>query len=101
VKRSAPPPTRRAVALRYDGTGAPRVSASGEGHLGERIVAVAREHGVPLHADPALADFLARVPVGEEVPEALYRAVAQVLAFAYLLTGRAPPAAGDDEGRTR
>ncbi len=95
MTRTVPPPARRAVALSYDGAGAPRVCASGDGHVGERIVDVAREHGVPLHSDPDLAGFLSRVPVGEEVPEALYLAVAQVLAFAYRVSGRSPPPRAD------
>ncbi len=86
---------RRAVALRYDGHGAPRVTAAGGGALAERIVAAAREHGVPLHEDAALAEALAAVPLGEEIPPELYVAVAEVLAFVFLVHGRgaAPPAA--------
>jgi flagellar biosynthesis protein len=80
-----------AVALRYDGTGAPRVTAKGRAELAERIVAAAREHGIPLQDDPALAAVLSRIPLGDEIPETLYRAVAEVIAFAYLLSGRIPP----------
>jgi len=80
-----------AVALRYDGTGAPRVTAKGHDEVAERIVALAREHGVALHEEAALAAVLARIPLGDEIPEALYRAVAEVIAFAYLLSGRWPP----------
>jgi flagellar biosynthesis protein len=83
-----------AVALRYDGTGAPRVTAKGRAELAERIVAAAREHGIPLQDDPALAAVLSRIPLGEEIPEALYRAVAEVIAFAYLVSGRIPPSLG-------
>ena len=80
-----------AVALRYDGTGAPRVTAKGRAELAERIVAAAREHGIPLQEEPALAAVLAQIPLGDEIPEALYRAVAEVIAFAYLLSGKWPP----------
>jgi len=80
-----------AVALRYDGVGAPRVTASGRAELAERIIAVAREHGVPLQDDPELAAILARIPLGDEIPEVLFRAVAEVIAFAYLVSGRFPP----------
>lgn len=86
-----PPSTPIAVALSYDGTGAPRVAAKGRADVAERIVALAREHGVILHEDPALAAVLARIPLGDEIPEALYRAVAEVIAFAYLLSGKRPP----------
>ena len=84
-KPQAPP---LAVALHYDGGGAPRLVAKGGGEVAERILEVAREHGVPLHEDPALARALARLELGEEIPRALYQAVAEVLAFALRLSGR-------------
>ena len=81
---------RNAVALRYDGAGAPRVVAKGRGDLAERILEVAREHDVPLHTDDGLAELLAQIELGDEIPPDLYLAVAQVLAFAYQLSGRMP-----------
>jgi flagellar biosynthesis protein len=83
-------PPRRAVALHYSGTGAPRITASGGGAVAERIVAIAREHDVPIHEDPLLSAALAQVPLGHEIPENLYVAVAEVLAFVYFLSGRDP-----------
>jgi flagellar biosynthesis protein len=85
-----PDPPRKAVALNYSGKGAPRITASGAGAVAERIVAVAREHDIPIHEDPLLSAALARVPLGDEIPENLYVAVAEVLAFVYFLSGRAP-----------
>ena len=79
----------RAAALRYTGTGAPQVVAAGRGQVAESILAHAREAGVPVHEDPDLADALALLALGEEVPEALWTAVARVLAWAYDLDGRA------------
>ncbi len=81
---------RRAVALRYDGRGAPRVTAKGERELAARIEALAREHGVPLREDAELSALLAQLPLASEVPEPLYRAVAEVIAFAYRLRGVEP-----------
>lgn len=74
-----------AVALRYEPESdrAPRVAAAGRGPVGERILTLARQHGIPVEEDPTLAEALARVPLGAEVPPALYLAVAEVLAFAY------------------
>lgn len=86
-------PAPRAVALRYDGRGAPRVTAKGEGLVAARILELAREHNVPLHEDAALAATLARIELNTEIPENLYRAVAQVIAFAYLLSGKTAPGA--------
>jgi flagellar biosynthesis protein len=76
---------RKAVALRYDAAqdSAPKVVAKGSGHLAERILAVAREHGIAIHEDPDLLQTLAALDVDMEIPEALYRAVAEVLAFVY------------------
>jgi flagellar biosynthesis protein len=73
------------AALRYTGTGAPEVVAAGHGAVAQRILAHAREAGVPVHRDPELADSLAALAVGEEVPEAMWKAVAEVLAWAYSL----------------
>jgi flagellar biosynthesis protein len=80
----------QAVALRYEGRGAPRVTAKGGGFVAEEIIRRAREHNVPMYEDVALVQLLARVELNEEIPEALYRAVAQVLAFAYALGGKRP-----------
>jgi flagellar biosynthesis protein len=80
-------PERPAVtaALRYTGSGAPEVIAAGRGELADRILARAHEAGVPVHRDPELADSLARLALGAEVPEELWLAVAEVLAWAYSL----------------
>lgn len=80
-----------AIALQYDGENTPRITAKGRSELAERILELANEHDVPLHEDPELAALLSQVPLGDEIPEALYRAVAEVIAFAYLLSGKLPP----------
>ena len=72
---------RLAVALQYAGSGAPTVTAVGQGLIGERIVAAARQHGVPVEYDPALAQALSTVELDAEIPEALYLAVAEILGF--------------------
>jgi len=92
------PPPERAIALRYDGENAPRITAKGDGELAERILALAEEQAVPLHQDPQLAALLSQIPLGDEIPEALYRAVAEVIAFAYLLSGKRPPGFDATEG---
>jgi len=80
-----------AVALLYDGKNAPRVTAKGEGKVAEEIFRLAREHDIPLQNDPQLAAVLSQIPLGDEIPEALYRAIAEVIAFAYLVSGKRPP----------
>ncbi|OOG24516.1 type III secretion protein [Thioalkalivibrio denitrificans] len=85
-----PDPPRRAVALHYTGKQAPRITAKGGGPVAERILALAREHDIPVHEDALLTAALAQVPLGDEIPENLYVAVAEVLAFVYFLSGRTP-----------
>ncbi len=70
-----------AVALKYDGAGAPKVVATGRGQIGEKIIATAREHGVPLSENAPLAEALSTLELETEIPERLYVAVAEVLAF--------------------
>lgn len=82
-------PLPMAVALSWDGDGAPRVTAKGRGEIAERILALAREHKVPLREDRALVAVLSKVDLETQIPPALYKAVAEVIAFAYALQGRA------------
>ena len=62
-------PERRAAALRYEGTGAPKIVAAGRGHVAERILEAAREAGVPIRDNRALAESLAKLQLGTEIPE--------------------------------
>jgi flagellar biosynthesis protein FlhB len=83
-------PTHLAIALRYDkgALGAPKVVAKGAGHLARRIVETARRHGVPVVERKPVAQALYRaVQIGQEIPAALYHAVAEVLAYVYRLRG--------------
>jgi flagellar biosynthesis protein len=77
------------AALRYTGTGAPRVVAAGRGAVAATILERAREAGVPVHKDPELADALAYLALGHEVPEELWTAVAEALAWAYSVSDAA------------
>jgi len=89
---SAPGKPRLAVALRYDAPDAPKVVAVGRGELGERIIATAREHGVPIEHNPGLAEALSTIELDEHIPEALYQAVAVIIAFIMRAAQPAPPA---------
>jgi flagellar biosynthesis protein len=82
------------VALRYDGTGAPRVTAKGRNLLAQRILELAEQAGVPLYEDPDLVMLLSRLELGDEIPASLYVAVAEVIAFAYSVSGKTLPGAG-------
>lgn len=78
---------KKAVALRYDteSEGAPKVVAKGAGYLAESILELAREHDVHIYEDPDMVNILAALDVQTEIPENLYKAVAEVLAFVYQL----------------
>ncbi len=81
-------PTHYAVALRYvrENMGAPTVVAKGRNFLALRIRGAAEEAGVPIVENPPLAQLLYRSStVGKEVPESLYQAVAEILAYVYRL----------------
>ena len=78
-------PTHVAVALHYDrdGEGAPEVVAKGVEHLARRMKEAARRAGVPILRDVPLARTLYGLEIGDEIPEALYDAVAAVLHAAW------------------
>ena len=79
-----------AVALHYERPRPPRVVATGRGELGQAIIDAARAHGVPLEQNVQLAEALAAVPLDDEIPEELYRAVATVIAFVLRTVRTAP-----------
>ncbi|MDQ2077851.1 EscU/YscU/HrcU family type III secretion system export apparatus switch protein [Marinimicrobium sp. ABcell2] len=80
----------KAVALFYDGSQTPYVSAKGTGEIAREIVAIAEAEGVPLCDNSALVDLLVTLELGDEIPETLYIAVAYIIAFAYQLRGKVP-----------
>jgi flagellar biosynthesis protein len=77
----------KAAALRYcpDRDSAPRVTARGSGLVAERIIDLARRHGIPLKEDPALIQVLSQLDLNQEIPPAIYVVVAEILAFVYSL----------------
>ncbi|MBQ7201277.1 MAG: EscU/YscU/HrcU family type III secretion system export apparatus switch protein [Eubacterium sp.] len=73
---------KTAVALEYEpGDQAPKVIATGQGKLAERIIEVAKEADVPIHKDAKLAESLSILDIGEYIPPELYNIVAEVLVF--------------------
>ncbi len=77
-----------AVALKWDGNGAPRVTAKGRGATAERILELAHDHKVPLQHEQELVELLLLVDLDSEIPQSLYVAVAEIIAFAYSLGDR-------------
>lgn len=83
-------PFQKAVALRYrpHRDPAPRVTAKGSGKVAEKIIQLARDHGIPLREDPALVEILSQLDLHQEIPPTVYVVVAEILAFVYSLNQR-------------
>ncbi|MCS7214540.1 MAG: flagellar biosynthesis protein FlhB [Thermodesulfovibrio sp.] len=83
-------PLHLAICIKYDSKkmNAPKVVAKGANLLAERIKEVARASGIPIYENKPLARALYKVPIGEEIPETLYKAVATILAAVYKIKGR-------------
>ncbi len=79
------------MALRYDldQEPAPRVVAKGRGVIAEKILEIAQENGIPIREDPDLVEVLAALDVGKLIPEEMYAAVAEILAFLYRVNDNA------------
>jgi flagellar biosynthesis protein len=97
---AAPQQRSNAVALAYrEGEGAPKVVAKGQGLVAEQIIARAREAGVFVHESKDLVGLLMNVDLDREIPPALYRAIAELLAWLYHIqsnphAGVVPPPGG-------
>lgn len=96
-KGTGPEQPTKAVALTYDGERAPFVSAAGSSELAEEILRIAREHEIPIYENKQLVETLALLQVGDEIPELLYRTIAEIIAFVYMLKGRAPEGWAPDQ----
>lgn len=71
-----------AAAIEYDkNQGVPKVVAKGKGYIAEKIIEKAKDENVTLYEDKELANFLNNLNIGDNVPEALYDVVAQILVF--------------------
>ncbi len=78
---------KKAIALQYKpgDDHAPCVTAKGTGRLAERIIEMARKHGIPVKDAPDLVEVLSRLDLNDEIPPGLYVVVAELLAFVYCL----------------
>lgn len=79
---------RFAIALEYDGKQAPQVTAKGHDEMATQILKLAQESEVPIHLDKNLALVLDQIDIGDHIPEALFLVIAEILSFAYRLSGR-------------
>jgi flagellar biosynthesis protein len=78
---------KKAVALRYkkDEDQAPKIVAKGSGKIAEKIIELAKAHGIYIKEDKALIEVLSTLDIYEEIPTELYKAVAEILVFIYSL----------------
>ncbi len=76
---------KKAVAVKYEKEkdNAPKVTAKGSGLVAEKIIELANKEGIPMAEDPDLVEALVKLDFNEEIPPSLYKAVAEILAFAY------------------
>jgi flagellar biosynthesis protein len=74
------------IALHYSGRDSAQVVLQGGQPLAQRISALAQQLGIPNDIDPGLASTLARVELSQEIPQELYVAAAQLLAFVWRIT---------------
>ncbi|MDR8366252.1 MULTISPECIES: EscU/YscU/HrcU family type III secretion system export apparatus switch protein [Pseudomonas] len=87
---------RQAIALKYDGTHAPTLTAKGDEELAEAILQIARDYEVPIYENAELVKLLARMELGESIPQELYRTIAEIIAFAWNLKGKFPEGQNPD-----
>lgn len=84
MKNQTPEKIREAIAMAYrESDGAPKVIAKGRGLIADEIMARAKEHGVYVHESPELLSLLMQVDLDQHIPEKLYTAVAELLAWLY------------------
>ena len=81
-----------AVSLQYNrgSDRVPKVTAKGQGWVAEKIMAIAQEQNIPIKKDKDLMELLEKIDVGQEIPEELYKIVAELLAWVYELNKEYP-----------
>ncbi|MCW0234242.1 MAG: EscU/YscU/HrcU family type III secretion system export apparatus switch protein [Ferrovibrio sp.] len=91
-KNPAKPPKQKAVALRYnaDREEAPRVVATGEGHIAAQIVRIALDNGIIIHKDSDLVEILSKLDIDALIPIEAFAAVAEILSYIYRSQGKTP-----------
>ena len=80
-----PPRIFKAATLQYDKEkgAAPKLTSKGRGQVAERILAIAEEHGIPVHQDADLIEILEKTEIDTEIPLEVYAIVAEIFAYIY------------------
>ncbi|DAB33733.1 MAG TPA: type III secretion system protein [Sulfurospirillum sp. UBA12182] len=81
---------QKAVALKYnkEKNKAPKVVAKGKGEIAKNIIKIAEENKLPIKKDEDLVELLTKIELDREIPENLYKAVAEVFSFIYNITNK-------------
>lgn len=80
---------KQAAALKYENIlSSPTVTAVGFGEIADKIIEEAENNDVPIIKNPALAEDLTKLSLGQNIPVELYEAVAEIIAFIYSLDNR-------------
>lgn len=84
------PNRKKAAALRYnkEKENAPKVVAKGKGEVAQNIIKIAELNNLPIKKDEDLIELLSKVEIDKEIPEAMYKAVAEVFSFIYRTTNK-------------
>lgn len=81
---------KQAIALSYDGKQAPKLAAKGDDELAQAIIQLAIQAKVPIYENAELSQWLSKLELGDEIPQALYITIAEILSFVYKLEGKEP-----------
>jgi flagellar biosynthesis protein len=81
---------KQAIALSYDGKTTPTIAAKGDDELAQAIIELALKAQVPIYENAELSQWLSNLDLGDEIPQALYLTIAEILAFVYKLEGKEP-----------
>ena len=76
---------KKAVALKYDlsSSKAPKVTAKGNQNSAKKIIQLAKEHNIPIKEDENLVNMLSSIELEHEIPQEMYKAVAEIFAWIY------------------
>ncbi len=90
--KNKPYKVKSAISFQYQKeiNSAPKITAKGEGWVAEKIIEIAQERNIPIRKDKDLLNLLSEIDLGREVPESLYKVVAELLAWVYQLNKNYP-----------
>jgi flagellar biosynthesis protein len=84
---------KKAATLKYDQQkdNAPKITAKGKGDIANNIIKIAQENDIPIKKDEDLIELLSQLDIDKEIPQSMYKAVAEIFTFIYRLTQKNQP----------